>query len=910
MKLKILSQWKLSTRTSSINLKNCLLLYVDDYRREYIVKQFKRAEQGKDSNRDKEKRGIGVVEKLIGAVNPSKYIVQYHQICQTEKFYFLRMEKCDGSLEDLFRQKDINLDSQAKSELIIQLFYQIIQGYKYIKSLSLDFIHKDLCLENILYKKVNGKYIAKIAISRAILLNYDLFQQYHINRKFDYMPPETKNYGFPVQENDNIDVYTLGVCLYKMLFGFNSQVQHNEFKLVLPINEQNVSYCTFLNLLTQMLELNPMKRVGWEQLYQVLFQFPEILLQKDSDEIVTDYQQYLQRLELQSICQLLDIQMKEIAFEFCQLFRKINLPQEKFIIITIMQYTFKHHLQQLSHFSEDQFDKNIRKIRTGTYLVNLASKIQLDFIQRGEKFQAILLDDEEQLQILKNINLPRILEPFFKQYRRKSLKQSRSQEFEQSKQAGYQQIQYHKLKQKETKDTKINKNYLRDAENLDGLVVSMIFNYETNTFTIDDNSFYKLKKLPIVNQKDTVRLYVDDNLDESIVKQLKKLEQGSNPKKDKAQREIHVAEKLMAEINPSKYIVKYFQASETQQYYYLRMEKCDGSLEELFRQKEIMNMGSQERVELIIKLFYQIIRGYKYIKKLFPDFIHRDLCLDNIFYQKINGEYIAKIADYGVIKLNYGTLTFDFNKKIDYMPPEAKNDKGTGKYLDNLDVYTLGVCLYKMLFGLTSQVQYRDRELNIPNEPKKDSYCSLLDLINKMLEYEFMKRIGWQELYSLLYQFPKILTTKGRDDDHNTANFQLYLTERLQKHYLANLLDPQMKQIALSFKQLLGSINQPEEQFMTTIIMKYTFEQLMQQSTNITEEQFDGKIIDLRTARYVASLAGQIEQNFISKDYRYEYFDNKQQYQILKRIEKPQNLQPYFQSFIRNKLQIKSCIIF
>ena len=38
------------------------------------------------------------------------------------------------------------------------------------------------------------------------------------------------------------------------------------------------------------------------------------------------------------------------------------------------------------------------------------------------------------------------------------------------------------------------------------------------------------------------------------------------------------------------------------------------------------------------------------------------------------------------------------------MPPEAKTDKGTGKYLDNLDVYTLGVCLYKMLFGLTSQV--------------------------------------------------------------------------------------------------------------------------------------------------------------------------------------------------------------
>ena len=67
------------------------------------------------------------------------------------------------------------------------------------------------------------------------------------------------------------------------------------------------------------------------------------------------------------------------------------------------------------------------------------------------------------------------------------------------------------------------------------------------------------------------------------------------------------------------------------------------------------------------------------------------------------------------------------------MPPEAKNDNGTGKYLDNLDVYTLGVCLYKQLFGLSSKVEYRDRELDLPNESKKDSYCSLLDLIKKML---------------------------------------------------------------------------------------------------------------------------------------------------------------------------------
>ena len=64
---------------------------------------------------------------MIDAVNPSKYIVKNYKAYETEINYFLIMEKCDGSLDELFSKDNIiNLDSQDRIELIIELFYQII----------------------------------------------------------------------------------------------------------------------------------------------------------------------------------------------------------------------------------------------------------------------------------------------------------------------------------------------------------------------------------------------------------------------------------------------------------------------------------------------------------------------------------------------------------------------------------------------------------------------------------------------------------------------------------------------------------------------------------------------------------------------------------------------------------------
>ncbi|KAM3144707.1 hypothetical protein pb186bvf_003016 [Paramecium bursaria] len=94
--------------------------------------------------------------------------------------------------------------------------------------------------------------------------------------------------------------------------------------------------------------------------------------------------------------------------------------------------------------------------------------------------------------------------------------------------------------------------------------------------------------------------------------------------------------------------------------------------------------------------------------------------------------------------------------------------------------------------------------------------------------------------------------------------------------------------------------------------MKYTFQQHLKQLKNLSEEQFDQSILKIRSARYIAILAGQIESNFIQKDNKFQelLFDKDKQILILKSIRKPKNLKPYFKSFIRNKLNKSTCNIF
>lgn len=121
--------------------------------------------------------------------------------------------------------------------------------------------------------------------------------------------------------------------------------------------------------------------------------------------------------------------------------------------------------------------------------------------------------------------------------------------------------------------------------------------------------------------------------------------------------------------------------------------------------------------EVLRKIFIGIMEGLKYLHS--QGIIHRDLKPENILIQKENGEYIPKIADFGISKVledgGSGASSMIIGS-IEYMAPEQFNVVRYGKkdQLDiNLDLWSLGTILYEAFtgaapFGKTKQGVSRD----------------------------------------------------------------------------------------------------------------------------------------------------------------------------------------------------------
>ncbi|MFH0884218.1 MAG: serine/threonine-protein kinase [Candidatus Micrarchaeota archaeon] len=87
--------------------------------------------------------------------------------------------------------------------------------------------------------------------------------------------------------------------------------------------------------------------------------------------------------------------------------------------------------------------------------------------------------------------------------------------------------------------------------------------------------------------------------------------------------------------------------------------------------------------------------------------MHRDLSPDNIFLAEMNGQRVVKVLDFGLAKFMTGeddglTKTGFAMGKLTFMAPEQA-EKALGKrseYDHRVDIYALGVIMYKLLTGV------------------------------------------------------------------------------------------------------------------------------------------------------------------------------------------------------------------
>ena len=136
--------------------------------------------------------------------------------------------------------------------------------------------------------------------------------------------------------------------------------------------------------------------------------------------------------------------------------------------------------------------------------------------------------------------------------------------------------------------------------------------------------------------------------------------------------------------NPN--IIKLYAIKKTANHFYLMMEYCnDGDM--LARVKKYGKVPEQD----VIKYLCQILNAFQFLTK--HKIMHRDFKLANILIH----DGSIKIADFGFAKLlnteDYATTMLGSPLN---MAPEVL---GGNKYNSKADIWSIGACVWEMLFG-------------------------------------------------------------------------------------------------------------------------------------------------------------------------------------------------------------------
>ena len=176
----------------------------------------------------------------ICSENNNNSVKCYEYFNNKDNFVFI-MELCDENLSQLLTNKFINNKLGFNSEEILEILKQLNNTFKIMKDKNI--IHRDLKLENILIKYNDEQHktftikLADYGSSKRFYSQSKSLSKIYFNSHvgtFNYMAPEILK---GEEYNYKCDLWSLGIIIYRLIFGKFPYLGENEIALIKNIEK-------------------------------------------------------------------------------------------------------------------------------------------------------------------------------------------------------------------------------------------------------------------------------------------------------------------------------------------------------------------------------------------------------------------------------------------------------------------------------------------------------------------------------------------------------------------------------------------------------------------------------------------------------------------------------------------------
>ena len=183
-------------------------------------------------------------------------------------------------------------------------------------------------------------------------------------------------------------------------------------------------------------------------------------------------------------------------------------------------------------------------------------------------------------------------------------------------------------------------------------------------------------------------------------------------------------------------IIKLYHVLKSKDYIFLVMEYCNG--DSLYKNLYTNNHGQPFPERLVQRIMKKLLTGVNFLHQ--NGIIHRDLKLGNIllkYENEFNKDIYSaeiKIIDFNSSYIHGTSEPKTFVGTVPYMAQSAsKNLFESHSYNEKIDIWSLGIICYEMLFGKRLFPNMNDNEIinNIPTTISRQAKTFLLSMLQK-----------------------------------------------------------------------------------------------------------------------------------------------------------------------------------